>query len=107
MEQTSDIGNILKEGVASAGDMLFSGLLLRVSEQAEDVVSKFESTAYNMREKMISALMSSLAMAGAVFFLLLAFVFFLIEFLELQFTFAFLIVGLILLVMGLFIKNQR
>jgi hypothetical protein len=96
----------IKEGISYVSDTVFSTLFTRVNEEADVLMDKAEHRAYRVEERLIGKLGISLLMGLGVLSLIIAGIFYLIEYVRVSKPLVFLVVGILLLLIGMFLKIQ-
>jgi VIT1/CCC1 family predicted Fe2+/Mn2+ transporter len=105
--EEENVFDMFKTSLSSVSQMLISGVVLKVSEQAHGIMEQVEDQAKTIQDNVMKTILSSLSMAAAAFFFLFSFLFFMIEYLEVPVTISFFVVGLIVLVIGFIIRSTK
>jgi len=96
----------IKAGASLLTDSLFSGVVSKISEEAEVLMEKVETKALVIEEKLIRKISASIIVGVAFLMLIFAFFFYLLEYQMMNRTFAFLITGVIVLLIGFYFKYK-
>jgi len=101
------IGAVFGDVVSFFSDTLIGGLSNRINDETDLLLNKVEKRALKLQNIMMQRLAVALIMGAALVSLFLSGMFYLFEFVQITKTLAFLVLGVVLLIIGLYLKNKQ
>lgn len=93
-----------KEGAKAISDIVFGSVIPSLGSHAEELMDRLGDKAIVIEQRFLKALAAGAVMGLAFLFFVLAALFFIVDFYELTFAQSFFMVGIGLLIIGLFMK---
>lgn len=104
---TTRLVESLRTGLSSLFDVVFLSLFSSLNREAEVIFDRLEARTINLQARLIRHLAASAIIAVSMIFIVSAAYFYLVEFQGLSRTSSFLILGIILLMIGLFARKRE
>jgi hypothetical protein len=93
-----------KEGAKGVAEIVFGSVIPSLGSHAEELMDRLGNKAIVIEERLLKMLAAGVVMGLAFLFFLLAALFFIVDFYEFTFAQAFFMVGIGLLIIGLFMR---
>jgi hypothetical protein len=106
LAKKSQENDLVKTVVSTASQYLFEGIFGKINEELRLVLGRLEKKSYQIQERMLERIFSFLTLTLACLFIVLGVYSFLLEYLKLTNSAAYLIVGAALLV-AYYLMNKR